>query len=63
MDYLYINDLLKHSVNEVDGFLLLLIHDFSVDFGGLDIGVSHQFACREQVLRQRVSDHCAEGVT
>ena len=38
MDDLFVNDLLEHSVNEADGFLLLLVHDFGIDFGGLDAG-------------------------
>src|SRR5574344_1127042 len=54
--------LLEHSINEVDGFLLLLIYDFRIDFSGLSVGVTHQLACGEQVCA-KCQHHCAEGVT
>ena len=57
-----VHPLLEHSINEVDGFLLLLIYDFRIDFSGLNVGVTHQLACGEQVCA-KCQHHCAEGVT
>ena len=48
-----VNDLCEHTVNEVDGFLLLLVHDFSLDFRGLNVGMSHQLACGKKVCTER----------
>ena len=47
------NDLCEQTVNEVDGFLLLLVHDFSIDFRGLNVGMSHQLACGKKVCTER----------
>lgn len=48
-----VHPLLEHSINEVDGFLLLLVHDFSIDFRGLNVGMSHQLACGKKVCTER----------
>lgn len=56
------NDLCEHTVNEVDGFLLLLIHDFSIDFRGLNVGMSHQLACGKKVCTER-EHHRSERVS
>ena len=53
--------LFEHSVNEVDGFLLLLVHDFSIDFRGLNVGMSHQLACGKKVCTER-EHHRSERV-
>ena len=56
-----VNDLCEHTINEVNGFFLLLIHDFSIDFRGLNVGMSHQLACGKKVCTER-EHHRSERV-
>ena len=56
-----VNDLCEHTVNEVYGFLFLLIHDFSIDFRGLNVGMSHQLTCGKKVCTER-EHHRSERV-